>query len=137
MHSTSAWVLYCKFAGDLQNSSIVEHLWGLVLCFISFVLVQVKTSTFYRLAFIIRIDQTDQKPFWRFSLFYDIFFEIIFQMLAVIETPIISLFESFVKQMFVVIAEAVPRRCSSRKIIWSISVINVKRNNFVNNGQML
>ena len=135
--STSAWVLYCKFAGDLQNSSLVEHLWGLVLCFISFVLVQVKTSTFYRLAFIIRIDQTDQKPFWRFSLFYDIFFEIIFQMLAVIETPIISLFESFVKQMFVVIAEAVPRRCSSRKIIWSISVINVKRNNFVNNGQML
>ena len=45
------------------------------------------------------------------------FFEIIFQMLAVIETPIIFLFESFVKQMFVVIAEAVPRRCSSRKVI--------------------
>ena len=58
-------------------------------------------------------------------------------MLAVIETPIIFLFESFVKQMFVVIAEAVPCRCSSRKVIWSISVINVKRNNFVNNGQML
>ena len=134
--STSAWVLYCKFAGDLQNSSIVEHLWGLVLCFISFVLVQVKTSTFYRLVFIIRIDQTDQKPFWRFSLFYDIFFEIIFQMLAVIEALTIFLFQSLVKQIFVVIAEAVPHRCSSRKIIWSIPVINVKRNNFINNGQV-
>ena len=55
-------------------------------------------------------------------------------MLAVIEAPII--FQSLVKQMFVVIAEAVPHRCSSKKIIWSIAVINVKKNNFVNNGQI-
>ena len=48
------------------------------------------------------------RPFLRFSLFYDIFFETIFQMLAVTEAPIISL----VKQMFVVIAEAVPYRRS-------------------------
>ena len=26
--STSAWVLYCKFAGDLQNTFLEEHLWG-------------------------------------------------------------------------------------------------------------
>ena len=57
-------------------------------------------------------------------------------MLAVIEAPIIFLFQSLVKQMFVVIAEAVPHRYSSRKIIWSIPVINVKRNNFINNGQV-
>ena len=57
-------------------------------------------------------------------------------MLAAIEIPIIFLFQSLVKQMFVVIAEAVPYRCSSRKIIWSIPVINVKRNDFINNGQM-
>ena len=57
-------------------------------------------------------------------------------MLAVIEARIISLFQSLVKQMFFMIAEAVLRRCSSRKIIWSIPVINVKRNNFIKNGQM-
>ena len=79
--------------------------------------------------------QTDQKSIWRFSLFYDIFFKIIFQMLAVVEAPFIFLFESLVKQMFFVIAEAAPHSCSSRKIIWSIPVINVKRNNFINNGQ--
>ena len=45
--STSEWVLYCNFAGDLQNTFLVEHLWGLVLCFISFVLVQVINSLFY------------------------------------------------------------------------------------------
>ena len=26
--STSAWVLHCKFAGDLQNTFLEEHLWG-------------------------------------------------------------------------------------------------------------
>ena len=57
-------------------------------------------------------------------------------MLAVTEAPITFLFQSLVKQMFVAIAEAVPHRCSSRKIIWSIPVINVKRNNFINHGQM-
>ena len=57
-------------------------------------------------------------------------------MLAVTEAPIIFLFQSLVKQMLVVNAEAGPHRCSSRKIIWSILVINVKRNNFINNGQM-
>ena len=57
-------------------------------------------------------------------------------MLAVIEAPIIFLFQSLVKQMFFVIAEAVPHRCSPRKIIWSTAVITVKRNNFINNRQM-
>ena len=76
--------------------------------------------------------QTDQKVSWRFSLFYDTFLKIIFQMLAVIEAPIIFSFQSSV----FVIAEAVPRRCSSRKIIWSIPVIKVNRSNFITNGQM-
>ena len=58
-------------------------------------------------------------------------------MVAVTEAPIIFLFQSLVKQMFVVIAEAVSHRCSSRKIIWSTAVITVKRNNFINNRQML
>ena len=53
LRGTSAWVLYCKFAGDLQNTFLEEHLWGLVLGFISFVLVQVINNTFYWLAFII------------------------------------------------------------------------------------
>ena len=57
-------------------------------------------------------------------------------MLAVIEVPIIFLFQSLIKQMFVVIAESVPHRCFSRKSIWSIPVINVKRNDFIKNGQI-
>ena len=96
---------------------------GLVLCFISFVFVQVINNTFYWLAFY-NLQTKICRPFLRFSLFYEIFFEIIFQMLAVTKAPIISL----VKQMFVVIAEAVPYRCSWKTIIWSILVINVKRN---------
>ena len=55
--------------------------------------------------------------------FYDIFFELISQTFAVIETLIVFLFQSFAKQMFVVVAEAAP-------------VINVKRNDFINNRQM-
>ena len=50
---TSAWVLYCTFPGDLQNPFSEQHLWGLVLGFISFVLMQVINNTFYWLSFII------------------------------------------------------------------------------------
>ena len=57
-------------------------------------------------------------------------------MLAVVEVPIKFFFQSLVKQIFVVIAEAVLHRCFPRKTIWLIPVINVKRNNFINNGQM-
>ena len=57
-------------------------------------------------------------------------------MLTVIEAPIIFLFQPLVKQMFVVTAEAVPHRWSLRKTIWVITVVNVKRNNFINNGQI-
>ena len=57
-------------------------------------------------------------------------------MLPVTEALIIFSFQSLVKQMFVVIAKAALHRCSSRKIIWFIPVINVKRNNFINNGQI-
>ena len=55
------------------------------------------------------------KNFWRFSLFYDIFFEINLQLLAAIETYIIFLFQSFVKQMSVVIPEAAPQQVFFRK----------------------
>ena len=44
-------------------------------------------------------------------------------MVAVIEAPIIFLFQSLVKQMFFVIAEAVPHRCSSRRIKRSTAII--------------
>ena len=53
LHDTSAWVLYCKFAWDLQNTVLEEHLSRLVLGFTSFVLVQVINNTFYWPAFII------------------------------------------------------------------------------------
>ena len=38
-------------------------------------------------------------------------------MLAVIEASIVFLFKTLGKRMFLVIAEAVPHRCSARKII--------------------
>ena len=44
-------------------------------------------------------------------------------MVAVIEAPIIFLFQSLVKQMFFVIAEAVSHRCSSRRIKRSTAII--------------
>ena len=28
LRSASAWVLYCKFAGDLENTFLEENLWG-------------------------------------------------------------------------------------------------------------
>ena len=59
-----------------------------------------------------------------------------FEILAVIETATLFLFQSLVKQMFVVISEVVYHSSSSKKIIWFIPVVNVKRNNFINNGQM-
>ena len=43
----------CKFAGDLRNIFLEEHLWRLVLGLISFALVQIKNNKFYWLAFII------------------------------------------------------------------------------------
>ena len=56
-------------------------------------------------------------------------------MVAVIAV-IIILFQSLVKQMFFAIAEAVHHWCFSRKINRSIPIISVKRNNFINNGEM-
>ena len=131
---TSAWVLYCKFAGDLQNTFLEEHLWGLVLCFISFVLVQVINSTFYWLVFIIyRPEFVHWSKTFLKAFFILYIFRIIFRMLAVIKAPIIFWFQSLVKQMFVEIAKAIPHRCPSEKIIWSTPAINKKRNNFINN----
>ena len=131
-------MFYCKFAADLQNIFWKGHLWGQLLSFMSFVLVQVINNTFYWLAFIIyRREFLDwSKPFWRFSLFYGVFLEIISQLLAAIEAPITFLFQSLVKQVLVLIAEAVPYRCSSQTTIWSIPVINAKMNNFINKGQI-
>ena len=51
------------------------------------------------------------------KLFYDIYFETISELLAVIEAPIIFLFQSLVKKITIVITEAVHRRCSLKKII--------------------
>ena len=109
----------------------------MVLGFISFVLVQVINNTFYWLAFIIYRPEFVGWSKTFLKVFFILYiFRNNFQMLAVIEAPTIFLFQYLVKQMFFVTVEAVPHRCSSRKIIWSISVINVKRSNFRNNGQM-
>ena len=53
--STCSWVLYCKFATDLQSIFLEEHLLKTVsvFCVICF-LVQVINNTFYWLAFIKR-----------------------------------------------------------------------------------
>ena len=64
------------------------------------------------------------------------FFEIISSLLAIIEAPIISLFQSLVKQVPVVVTEVLPHRCFSKKIIWSIPFTNMKRNNCINNRKM-
>ena len=50
---------------------------GLVLFFISFVLMQVINNTFYWLAFILSTSEFVDwsKTFWRLSLFYDVFIE--------------------------------------------------------------
>ena len=69
---------------------------GLLLYFISFVLVQVINNTFF--------------------LFYGIFFEIISQLFAVMEAPAIFLFQSSVKKMPVAIVEAVLHRCFQKGI---------------------
>ena len=111
---------------------------GLVLGFTSSVLVQVVNNIFYWLSFIIyRQEFVDfSKTFLKvFYILWSIF-QNIFQMLVVTEAPILFLFQSLVKQMFFVIAEAFHHRCFSRKITWSIPIINVNSNNFINNGQM-
>ena len=38
LRSTSAWVLYCEFAADLQNTFLEEYLWATanVFCIICF-----------------------------------------------------------------------------------------------------
>ena len=135
MRSSSAWVLYCKFAGDLQSTFLEEHLRVTGSVFYNICFGASNNNTFYWLAFIIyRPEFGDwSKIFLKVFLFYNIFFKIIFQMLAL---PITFLFQSLVKLMFVVIVAVVPHRCFSREIVWSIPVINVKRNNFISNGQM-
>ena len=136
--STSEWVLDCKFATDLQNTFLKNTSEGLLLYFISFVLVQEISNTSYKPAFIIyRPEIVDwSKTIRRFFLFYDIFFEIIPQLLALIEAPVIFLLQFLVKQMHVAVAEPVSHMCFSKKIIWFIPVINLKRNNFIDNEQM-
>ena len=114
LRSTSAWVPTVR----------------LVLCFISFVLVQVKNNTFYWLFFIIyRPEFADwSKTFLKvFLILWYLFWN--FSNACCNWTTYIFWFQFFVKQMFVVIAEAVPHRCSC---IWSIPVINVRMNNFIN-----
>ena len=140
LRGTSGWVLCCKFARDLQNTFLEEHLSGLVLGFVSFVLVQVINNTFYWLAFIIyRPEFVDwSKAFLKvfFILWYTfrnnfpnaccnwstyyIFISIFSQ------ANVLCNCRSSHPQMFF----------SSRKIIWTMPVINVKRSNFINNGQM-
>ena len=53
LSGTSAWVLYCKFAGDLENTFLEEHLRGTGSGFYTIFLVQVINNTFYWKAFVI------------------------------------------------------------------------------------
>ena len=72
---------------------------GLLLCFISFVSVEVINSTFYRLTFIIyRQEFVDwSNVLWRFSSFYDKIFEIISKLYAVTGALVIFSSQSLVK----------------------------------------
>ena len=138
MRGTTTWVHYCKFAANLQNTFLEEHLWGTVsvfyiICFSTSNKQHILLTSFYNLQ--ARICRLSKNRFEGF-LYFMIYFSNFSQVLAVIEAPILFLFRSLVKQMFVVIVEAVPYRCSSRKIVWSIHVVSVKRNKFINNGQM-
>ena len=51
--STSPWMLHGTFAGDLQNTFLEEHFWGIGTVFYIFCFGQVLNSTFYWLAFMI------------------------------------------------------------------------------------
>ena len=51
------------------------------------------------------------------------------------ETPILLLFLSLVEQMAAVVVEAIPRGFF-KKDHFIYTVINAKRNNFINKGQM-
>ena len=117
--STSEWVLYCNFAGDLQNIFLAEHLWGTgsvfyIICFGASNKQHILLTSFYNLQ--TRICRLIKNLF-EGCLYFMIYFSNFPQMLAVIEAPIIFLFQILVKQMFAVIAETVPHRCSSRKIV--------------------
>ena len=96
---------------------------------------QVINNTFYWVAFIIyRPEFADwSKTFLKVFFIFWHFFRNNFPNACCNWSTYIFSFQFLVKQMFVVIAEAVSHRCSC---IWSITVINVKRNNFINNGQM-
>ena len=69
-------VLYCKFADDLQNTFLEEHLCGTGSVFISFVLVQVINNTFYWLSFIIYWPEFADwwKTFLKFFFFHFIIY---------------------------------------------------------------
>ena len=53
LRNFSAWVLYCKFVGDLQNTFLEEHLWVTGFVFYNISFGASNNNTFYWLAFII------------------------------------------------------------------------------------
>ena len=68
--STSAWVRYCKFAADLQNNVLEEHLWRIVSAFYIICFGASKNillTSFCNLQ--TRIERLINSTFWRFSLF--------------------------------------------------------------------
>ena len=73
LRSTSAWVLYCKFAEDLQNTFLEEHLWG-------------TGSVFYLICF-----GASNKQHILLTSFYDLQIRI--------RRPIKNLFEGFLYHM--------------------------------------
>ena len=123
LHSTSAWVLYCKFTGDLQNTFLQEQVINNTFCWLVFIIYRPEfvdwSKTFLKVYFILYI-------FWNnfpngccnWSTYY-------------IFIPILSQINLCCN-----CRSSPPQVCSSRMIIWSTAVINVRSNNFINNRQM-
>ena len=99
-------LLYCGFAEQLFRRTPLGHCFCvLYLCF-----------------------GANNKWHILLTSFYNLQTRICILIKNVLKVFCIFLLRSLVKQISVVTAEAFPYRCSSKRIIWSISAINVKRN---------
>ena len=130
LRSTFAWVLYCKFAADLQNKFLEGHIWGTasvfyIICFGASNKWHILPTNFYNLQTrICRLIKSFLKVF--FILWY--IFRNNFS-IACCDWSTYHTFISIFSQTNVVIAEASsPPQVLFKKIIWSIPAINVKKN---------
>ena len=92
-------MLYWKYAGDLQNTFLEEHVWGTgsvfyIICFDASNKQHILLTSFYNLQ--TRICRLIKNLF-EGCLYFMIYFSNFPQIMAVIEAPIIFLFQSLVK----------------------------------------